>query len=143
MKLDLFTFAEYAANTQDNKLVVAGTFNQLTVQRAPGSDLANPGVFPLPMVYLAAVLTASIGDGLTHSAELRVVNDDGQQVLPTIELGTLTFIMNQHGRPMRFHAVIGIPGLPLPGPGEYSFELWVRGERLGETALYVDAAPGS
>jgi hypothetical protein len=141
VKLSLFTFAEYAANTQDNKLVIAGTFNSLKIKRSRPANPNQPGIYPLPMVYLAAVVHASLSEGLTHTAELKVVNDDGATVLATT-LGPMNFVMNSHGRPLQFQAVISVPGLPLPGPGEYSFEYWVDGQRLGETALYIDEVQG-
>ncbi len=140
MKLELFTFAEYAANTQDNKLVVAGIFNTLNIQRVTTPPFGDAGVLPLPTVYLAAVLTASIGEGLRHAGEIRVVNEDGHQVFQAIQLGTFNFQMNSAGRPMRFQAVIAVGGLPMPGPGEFSFELWVSGQSVGCASLYVDDA---
>lgn len=141
MRLDLFCFAEFAANTQENKLVVAGIFNSVQVRRLRQPGFGKPDIFPMPHVYLAAIVRGSLGEGLKHHAKLRVVNDDGKVVFDKIELGDMNFVVNEQGRPMQFQAVIGINGLPLPGVGEYSFEFILDGKRLGATDLYVDALP--
>lgn len=143
MKLSLFVFAEFAANTQENKLVVAGIFNQLAITRVKQLEAGQADVFPMPAVYMAAIVHGSIGDGLAHQAKLRVLNDDGVAVFEAIELGEMNFVVNQQGRPMQFQAVISIANLPLPGTGEYSFEFHLDGACLGEIPLYVDEAPGA
>lgn len=139
MRLELFAFAEYAANTQDNnKLVLAGLFNTLTISRAPEPAAGQVVILPMPQVYLVAVVTASISEGLSHRAELRVRNADEHPVIEPVDLGVWNFVVNPHGRPMRFQGVIAVRGLPLPGAGEYSFELSVDGTPVGQAALYVD-----
>ena len=140
MKLGFLLFAEFAANTDDMKMVIAGTFNNIVVKRAKPNIPGTVSVLQLPRVFLAAKVEASISDGLRHQAELRVLNEDGKSVIQPMPLGEWVFIMSGEGRPMHFQAVIGVDKMPLPGTGEYTFELWVSGKRLGDCALYVDEA---
>jgi hypothetical protein len=142
VKLELLTLAEYAAMTPDMKMIIAGTFNNIKVTPTDPAT-AEPAVIRLPSCYLVAVVNASISEGLTHAAQLRVLNADNVDVFEPLEVGEWTFIINPHGRPMRFQALMNISGLELPGVGEYSIELWLSGKRVGEIPLYVDAVPAT
>ena len=141
MRLELFVFAEYAAMTGDLKLMIAGTFNSIKLQPVSPDTTADAPVIRLPHCFLVAVVTASLSEGLTHQAELRVVNEDSDPVFDPIAVGEWNFLLNPNGRPMRFQAVMGLTGLELPGPGDYSVQLWVSGTNVGDTPLYVDPAP--
>lgn len=135
MHLKFLHFAEYAAVTQENKLIVAGLVDNFNLSRAAG---APPGsvLGPLPPVYLVAVVECSIGEGTVHTAKLKIVDDDAKDVAE-LDLGQWNFFVNQYGRPMRFQAVIHLNGIVLPRPGDYPFKLLVDGQEVGETPLYV------
>ena len=139
------TFCEFAMINSDMRMVLAGTFTGITVTRP--SDAAAPvegfGTVALPPAFLVATVNASISEGLTHAAELLVLNDDNGEVFSPIPLGDWTFVLNPHGRPMRYQGLINVTGLALPGPGEYTFRLRLGGQTVGEVPLYVDLAPGT
>lgn len=138
MKLDLLVFAEYAAVTQENKLVIAGTFNTIGISRVAESQEGRNPTLILPRVYLVAAISASLSEGLRHTAEIRVIDSDHKPVWEPISLGEWNFAINPNGRPMRFQAVIAIPGVPLPGAGEFTFELRISNTPVGSVELYVD-----
>jgi len=140
MELRAFLIAEYAANVApENKLVIAGTYNTVQLTRKPGISKEDAAKSPviIPPFYLAAILECGIAEGLVHRAVLRLLDEDGRQLASPMDLGELKFVLNPHGHPMLFHQVLRVNGLPVPGPGDYSFELVVDGKRVGETSLYV------
>lgn len=133
--------AQYATVTQPGLVDIGGVFENFDVRRAPGSDPGDTHLV-LPPFFLVAITTCSLSLGTEHRAMLRVVNEDGQEVADDIDLGTWKYIMNRHGRPMVHQAVIQVQGIPVPRPGDYVFELFVDGRRVGETSLYVtDVTP--
>jgi hypothetical protein len=139
MKLTLFVCAEFAATVPpDHKLVIAGIFNSVEVTRAPDVTAEQLTAVTLPGVYLAAVVEASISEGLVHTFGLRVQNEDEDPVQEDVQFGNMEFIINPHGRPMRFNAVIRMVGLQLPGAGDYTLHFLVDGEPIGDTKFYVN-----
>jgi hypothetical protein len=138
MKIRVLEFAEYASFTDDKKLIMGGIFNRMGIARKPNAIPGASTAVPIAMQgFLVWVIEASIGDGLKHKVALRIRDDDGNIVLNS-QLGDMVFHLDQHGRPMRFQGRLQLTGLPLPGPGEYEFELHVNGNKVGETSLYVD-----
>ena len=142
MELKLFVTAEYAATTRDNRLVIAGIFDWFPVTRPRGMSQAAAGTLVLPAFYLALRVHASLIDGTVHEAAIRVVDGSGQIVMPLAPVAQLHFGIRPQARPTVAEGVVRVPTFMVPGPGEYSFELWINGQRLGETTLYVvDVTP--
>lgn len=142
IKLKCFLIAEYAALTPDNRMIIAGTFDNLDVQRAPGAPANALAQIPLPPAYLVAITEASIADGLAHQMRLHVIDGNGEPVADDA-LISVNYALNPFGRPMRNHLVITIAGMVLPGPDDYVFELYVEGQPgvLGECTLTVTEMP--
>lgn len=140
MDIRLLEFADYATFTDDRKLIISGIFNRINVRRKPDVAPDAPLTFMMPTGFLCWVVESSIGDGLKHQVTVRVVSEDGDEVLRS-DLGEMNFIMDKAGRPMRFQGRLMVGGLPLPGTGDFVFELLVDGSKLGETTLYVDESP--
>ncbi|MEX2153047.1 MAG: hypothetical protein WD825_06880 [Gemmatimonadaceae bacterium] len=145
MKITLITLAQYAAIAEGNKLVIAGTIDQLEVQRVGGGPITEKMPIGLPPFFIAVSAHCSIAEGTEHVMQLMIRDQDGNPVLPEpIALGTWTLRINKYGRPMRHNQVIAVNGLALPGPGDYTFELQDNGQPTegGETPLYiVDTTP--
>lgn len=142
MKLKLLQFAEYAAVTQGSKLIIAGTVDQVEARRAPlvpGAAVEPLQRIPLPPLYLVAIIEASIAEGTAHQAALRILDQDERPVADPIELGQWAFVVNPHGRPMRFQAIVHLANVAVPpGTGDYQFWLEIDGKPIGEPAmLYV------
>lgn len=141
MKLNLIALAHFASLTQDNKLMVAGTFNTVDYSVPPGQPTVAVHI-PVPAMMLAVVAECGLSEGTVHQAALRVVNEDNEPIVDQISLGTWTFLVNKHGNPMTFHQVVDLTSMPVPGAGDYFFEVWVDGQKIGDTALYVHDVTG-
>lgn len=145
MDLRLLQIAEYSAFTDDKKLIVSGIFTGVTAQRNPNAPPGATDLLPLPNCYLVWIVDASLAEGLQHRVGLIVRNGDGEKVLEQPDLGAMDFTLNRKGRPLRFQGRMLIAGMPLPGEGDYEFELLVDGKPIGQTTLYVDVTnePGA
>lgn len=139
IKLNCFLIAEYANLTTDGKLVIAGTFDNIEVQRKPGAPPDVVGQIPFPRATIVAVTEASIADGLTHRMRLRAIDGNGQTIAPDVPI-RVDYALNQFGRPMRNNLLINIMGLLLPGPDDYVFELYAGDlpTPLGEITFSVN-----
>jgi hypothetical protein len=143
VELKLLQIAEYAALTAENKLILAGTFDSFDITRPVGTDERAIAGLLLPPFYLVAVLECSLAEGTRHRALLRVLDDDGKAVVEGFDLGEVQFIVNKHGRPMRYIAILAMRGFAVPRPGEFAIELHVNGNRLGTVMLYVTDITGT
>lgn len=141
MELRFLEFARYASQTQENLIDIGGIVNRVMVKRPDGVGADALTMVPVPPLFLVCILEASIGDGLSHPAALRVVDDNGETRVE-LDLGTWDLSLNSDGRPMRLQALLNVGGVQLPGPGEYSFELRLSGLRVGAAMLYVDDTTG-
>jgi hypothetical protein len=138
VKLRCFLVAEYASIEVDGKLIIAGTFDRLEVQRTPDAPEDALDRIPLARAYIAVVTEASIADGLTHAARLHIVDGDGEPIADDTPM-TIDYSLNRLGLPMRHNLVISIAGLVLPGPDDYVFQLYLDDETvpLGESIFSV------
>ena len=139
IKLHCFLIAEYAAASSDGKLTIAGTFDSIDANLAPGAPPTLVNRIPLPRAYLAVVSEASIADGLTHQFRLRVLDGNGQPIAQD-SLLPVAYSLNAFGRPMRHNLVVSLNGFVMPGADDYVFELSVVGKPgvLGELQFYVN-----
>jgi hypothetical protein len=127
--------ADYAGPGQHNKLTIVGIF-----------DVAydhDPSVrpIPLPQAFLVAAIDASVAHGSVHSVEIRFTDIDNEPVGPTIELVDVPFQARGPGRPLRAQLIAQLQGLSVPDVGDYEFQIWVDGERVGDIPLYVVPNP--
>lgn len=140
MRLTVFLIAEYAAVSQDGKLTVAGSIDEIIITAIPNltpPQLNLSGPVPIPPAYLVAQTEFSLHEGLQHTSRLLLRDDDGNEAIPAVSLPQIQLVMNQHGRPMRHNAIMRLAGLVVPRPGDYVFQYEVDERVVGETALYV------
>ena len=108
MKVALIAVAEYATLSVDNKLTVAGIFNNINYERQPGVSPGEVKSVPLPIGYFVCTTEFSLSEGLQHAAELRVVNGNGE-FTPAHDINsTAVFIPTAFDTMMTFTA----PGQP-------------------------------
>lgn len=138
MEIRLVEIAEYAAFTDDKRIIVSGIFTGITAQRNPNPPPGAADLLPMPQSYLVWIVEASLAEGLKHRVGLVVRNEDGELVLEQRDLGAMEFTLDKGGRPLRFQGRMALTGIPLPGEGIYEFHLVVDGNPLGFTTLYVD-----
>jgi hypothetical protein len=127
IKLNCFLIAEYAGISVDGKLTIAGTFDSMAIQRRPEASGDAPTAVLIPHAYIVAVTEASLADGLTHQFRLRILNGNGERVMDEVG-GEVNYALNAFGRPMRNNLVVTMHRLVLPGPDDYTFELWADQE---------------
>ena len=140
MDITLFTLAQYAALADGNKLVIAGTVNQIEVSRHPGAPHPDTTTIVLPPLALAMIARCSIAEGTVHKPSLRVVNEDEEPIAEDVPM-TWNFIVNKHGRPMMMNQVVNLQGLAVPRPGDYRFQVVVNDKVIGEADFYVIGLP--
>lgn len=138
IKLNGFLIAEYASLSADARLVIAGTFDNLDVQRRPGAPEGALQQIPFPRATLAIVTEASLADGLSHTFRLRIIDGNGQPIADDIPL-EVAYALNPFGRPLRNNLLVNIQNLMLPGPDDYTFALYVGDQStpLGELSFSV------
>jgi hypothetical protein len=124
MEVRLAVLADYAAVTDQGKLVIAGIFDTIT---APGLPSAHSRVSLALRVHLLPE------EGTEHNLSVRYVDPDGNTLLdfggpipapPQVDA--------EHGSNAQL--VINFEPLPLEAYGRHAFEVFVDDE-------YVDAVP--
>ena len=142
IKLTCFLIAEYASIMADNRLIIAGTLDNLNVAVPRDAPPDALDWITVPLAYLVAVTEASIADGLTHHLRLRVLNGNGEPITEPIVF-VVSYSLNPYGRPLRHNTVIRLAATVFPGPDDYVFELSVEGQPgvLGDCTLSVTAVP--
>ncbi|HEY0528691.1 MAG TPA: hypothetical protein VGD02_07670 [Gemmatimonadaceae bacterium] len=138
IRLNCFLIAEYATLSPDSKLVIAGTFDSLEVQRKSPPPENSVLLVPFPRATIAIVTEASLADGLAHKMRLRIIDGNGKAIVEDLIM-EMAYTLNQFGRPLRNNMLVNIQGLQLPGPDDYVFELFVddNPKPLGEFAFFV------
>jgi hypothetical protein len=140
MLVRTFLLAEYAV-AAENRLTIAGTFDNINVRRPPGVTPEAVVNIPLRTSYLVAQLEARLSDGLEHTVSVRVMNDDNELIFDDAHQ-RIIFPLNPQGRPMKFIAIFILDGLVFPAPGDFHFALLIDGVEAAELPVYVtDATP--
>ncbi len=117
MEIDLAVVADYAAVTQEGKLVIAGVFDRVLATRLPWSH---------PSMSLVFRLRVHPGEGRAHEVRVTCVDPDGVEVLPPL----LQRMEAPEGGPTEeasANFVLGIGGVNLGKPGRHHFEIFVDG----------------
>lgn len=129
MDLRYAHLCDFFTQGQNGKLIFVGVFDIVYRRSTEGS-------VPLPPCWLLAAIDADFAEGSDHFVELRVVNEDGQEVMARTTLVS-QFQSLGPGRPIR--AVVGIhfPNFALPDVGDFHFEYFVDGQLVGEMPLYA------
>jgi hypothetical protein len=116
-----------AANvSREGKLNLLGIFNSI-----------HAAEFPCTHPHLALVLRveARIGEEGTYPLEIRLVDEDGQQLFHIN--GQLTLQGAEPGRPMTAQTIMDINNLQLPRPGTYAFEIHLDGRRARSVDIHA------
>ena len=120
--------AELVSQTTDGKLNIMGIFDGFEASTLP---------LILPQIQVVGRLEASHAAGDTHSAQLKVTDEDGAVIYesPIVPLQFLKAL--KKGWLMRADVAFRIGGLSLPNAGDYSVALWIDGIALGTARLNV------
>lgn len=133
MDLTLAVCCDAANISREGKLNLLGIFNSI-----------HAAQFPCTHPHLALVLRveASIGEDGAFPLELKLADEDGQELF-TIG-GHLTLQGAEPGRPMTAQTIMDINNLQLPRPGTYAFEVFIAKRHIRSIAIHAlatDHAP--
>lgn len=101
-------------------------------------DAINCRQFPCPcpdLVFFAKAITQLGERAGTHVFELRVANEDGQEIVRF--QGQAEFFSYPTGATGSGQWIHRIAGASFNAPGDYSFELWIDGEYQRNIVLHI------
>jgi len=130
MELRYAVMCDFFTQGHRGKTTIVNTFD--TVYHV---DPSKPIV--LPRCFLVASFDASVAEGSSHKLTVRLLNADGDDVMPLVADIPLTFTPRGPGYPLRADFYVELVNIRLPDVGDYDFELVVSGTRLGRVGFYV------
>ena len=124
MDVEFAVLADYAAGTNDGKLVVGGIFDTLHVARLPASH---------PLMTVAVRIRAHPGEEGSHRVRVRVVDPDGEEIVPSMDAEvTLPTLDPSEGGTAQI--VMQIAGARFAKAGRHGVDVFVDG-RFERTIL--------
>lgn len=126
MEITLAVCCDAANVSREGKLNLLGIFNSI-----------HAAEFPCTHPHLALVLRveARLGEEGTYPLEIRLVDEDGQQLFHIN--GQLSLQGAEPGRPMTAQTIMDINNLQLPRPGTYAFEVRLDGRRSRSVDIHA------
>ncbi len=130
MEITLAVCCDAANVSREGKLNLLGIFNSI-----------HAAEFPCTHPHLALVLRveARLGEEGTYPLEIRLVDEDGQQLFHIN--GQLSLQGAEPGRPMTAQTIMDINNLQLPRPGTYAFEVHLDGRRQRTVDIHAFQSP--
>ncbi|HJR54877.1 MAG TPA: hypothetical protein VJ982_14350 [Gemmatimonadota bacterium] len=130
MDITLAVCCDAANVSREGKLNLLGIFNSI-----------HAAEFPCTHPHLALVLRveARLGEEGTYPLEIRLVDEDGQQLFHIN--GQLSLQGAEPGRPMTAQTIMDINNLQLPRPGTYAFEVHLAGRRERTVDIHAFQSP--
>jgi hypothetical protein len=126
MEITLAVCCDAANVSREGKLNLLGIFNSI-----------HAAEFPCTHPHLALVLRveARLGEEGTYPLEIRLVDEDGQQLFHIN--GQLSLQGAEPGRPMTAQTIMDINNLQLPRPGTFAFEVFLDGRRARSVDIHA------
>jgi len=126
----LALIADSANVSVEGKLNILGEFDTIWAQSAPANH---------PSLWFVAKLITHESDIGKHRVLLRLVDEDGNTVLPplTAALEIPAPAEGRAGDPRSVPVVLGLNNLPFASFGAYTFELRVDDRIVAQVPLYV------
>lgn len=128
MEVTLAALADYAATTDQGKLVVAGVFDTLNARRLPARH---------PMMALVLRLQAQPHEARSHAVSVRFVGPDGEEVLPELK-ARLDFPDPGIAERSTAQLVLNMPGVLLKQTGRHAIDVFVDGVQVASVPLWVN-----
>jgi len=128
LELSLAVLADAANVSLEGKLNILGEFSVIWGPTLP---------LVWPAMQLVLRLEATAGEGPRHTLGIRVLTEDGQLVVPPVDVPADFGAPFRAGLPHRGNFIMGIAGAAFPRFGAYSFEILVDGHNVGSVPLYV------
>jgi hypothetical protein len=131
MDIEFAVIADYAATTNENKLVVGGIFDTIYAPETPATH---------PFMALAIRVHAHPGEAGRHAVMVRLVDPDGTEVIQPLdapfEIGGVDPLEGGTA-----DLVLQLSGVPFETFGRHSFDILVDGRFEKSVALSVRKAP--
>ena len=126
MDITLAVCCDAANVSREGKLNLLGIFNSI-----------HAAEFPCTHPHLALVLRveARLGEEGTYPLEIRLVDEDGQQLFHIN--GQLSLQGAEPGRPMTAQTIMDINNLQLPRSGTFAFEVFLDGRRARSVDIHA------
>ena len=131
MDLDLATIADYSANTSEGKLVIAGVFDTIWVQELPAVQ---------PFMSVVLRIRAHAGEEGGHDVRVRLVDADGQDVIPVME-GQIMFAELDPLDGGTAQLILQLAGTEIESTGHFSVDVFLDGRFERSIPLFVKKAP--
>lgn len=133
MHPQLTVLADSANISQEGKLNILGEFNTLFAESVPVAH---------PIIWFVSKLELGAGDFGQHRVLLRLVNEDGDTVLPPL---TASMELPQpqvySGDPLFVPLMLQVQNAQFPDYGTYTFELRVDDAIVATALLFVRQPP--
>jgi hypothetical protein len=134
MEIEFAVIADYAANTDAGKLVVAGIFDSIFAPQLPVHH---------PTMAVAMRIRAHPGEEGGHDVRVRIVDPDGREVVPAMDAHVVFESMDPvEGGTAQM--VMQIMGTPFSMTGRHSVDVLIDGrfEKSIPLIVRVTAAAG-
>lgn len=130
---------DYHSEGHRGKRVIVGVWDTI-VHVNPAEPLV------MPRSFLVAAFDAGAIEGSEHRLQIRFVDANGQQLTEEPLILPLRFIARGPDQPLRAQLALELAGLPLPGYGDYQFQLFRQvsdesTEFVGTIDFYVIQPP--
>ena len=120
-----------AATDSGGKLNLLGAFDTIHAAELPAVH---------PFCSVALRLTFTNAEEGEHKLSLHFVNDDGQPVMPSIEI-PVNIVLPDDNHFVTCNFIVNIQQLKFDAPGQYAVELNLDGKTVGSIPLLVKHTP--
>ncbi len=120
-----------AATDSGGKLNLLGAFDTIHAAELPAVH---------PFCSVALRLTFANAEEGEHKLALHFVNDDGQPVMPSIEI-PVNIVLPDDNHFVTCNFIVNIQQLKFDAPGQYAVELNLDGKTAGNIPLLVKHTP--
>jgi len=131
VNVKLAVLADYAATTQDGKLIICGVFEKLQLPTLP---------FQYPRIYVALRVSAHPSERKKHTLAIRIVDPDGASIFPDLradlELGPA---VKNETRTLQL--VLDLAGLKFETAGGHSVDILLDDRYEDSAPFAVEIAP--
>lgn len=129
MEAKFVLLAEAVNETRDGRANIIGEFDRVHSTGVPVT---------FPRLYVIARFEAEISEGSEHTIQIRLIDEDGQEVLQPPPAINLPFKPRGRGKPLRANTFFELSNIRLPKFGDYSFDLLVDGRFEARATLTLE-----
>jgi len=129
----LAVLADYAATTDDGKLLIAGVFETINTPALPAVH---------PMMALALRIAAAPGEAGNHRLTLKLVDPAGEEVIPALD-GEISLGEMHPVEGGRAQIILNMPGVKFASAGKHRIDVILDGQLKHSLDLFVRLIPAA